>query len=415
MPSHAFSGSNINTIKVHNLQAILISFLQETLISRAGLAKRTSLSSATVTNLTKELIDQELITEEDSIESSEKRRVGRPRTMLRLVPDARYALGVHIGVGLFRVALTNLYAEMIDNRIVTFNPASPPRQVLKRITAQITSLIAENRIKHEKLLGIGVGASGLVNHQTGVNVLAPRLGWKNTNIQKILNDETGLPVCVDNNVRAMAVGEAFFGAGRDVSVLAFVYGRIGVGAGFVVNGQVYRGVRASAGEIGHTVMVPVGGELCECGNYGCLETLVSEPVLIRKANEIADRYPDTLLAQFIRHNDNGDEDIENIFTAAREGDKYTRKMMVEQIRYLGLALANLVNILNPEMIILGGMFAQGDDLILPVAEEVMHETAFCGTGEKVILRPTSFGWRAGVVGAASLALLRFFYQAEGSS
>ena len=411
----AFSGSNINKVKAHNLQAILISFLQEKLISRAGLAKRTSLSSATVTNLTKELIDQKLIIEVESTEVSGKRRVGRPRTMLRLVPDARYALGVHIGVGLFRVALTNLYAEMLDNRIVACDPEKPAEQVLKCIGDEVASLISENDIPHERILGIGVGDSGLVNHKTGVNVLAPRLGWKDVNIQKILKKETGLPARVDNNVRAMAVGEAFFGAGRDVSVLAFVYGRVGVGAGFVVNGQVYRGTRASAGEIGHTVMVPDGGDLCECGNYGCLETLVSEPVLIQRAKELAERYPDSRLSAFLHHREEKDETLEKIFKAAREGDKRTQEMITHQIRYLGLALANLVNILNPELILLGGMFAQGYDLVSPIAEKVIRESAFCGTGEKVTLRPTSFGWRAGVIGAASLALLGLFYQAEGNS
>ncbi len=408
-----FSGTNINSLKAHNLQTILMSFLHERSLSRAGIAKSTSLSSATVTNLIKELIDQGLVVEEesDADEAPGKRRVGRPRTMLRLVPQARYAIGVHIGVGLFRVALTDLYAEIIDNRIVAYDPESPASQILDCISAEIKGLITENHIEKDKILGVGVGASGLVNHQTGVNVMAPRLGWKEVKIQDVLEAETGFPVRVDNNVRAMAVGEAFFGDGRDVNVMAFVYGRIGVGAGLVVNGQVYRGVRASAGEIGHTIMIPDGGDLCECGNRGCLETLVSEPVLIKKAEKLAEQNPESLLARHLGQ-ENGRDPIEKIFTAAREGDELTQKMIADQIRYLGLALANLVNILNPEMILLGGMFAQGEDLILPITQEVMQETAFCGIGEKVDLRPTRFGWRAGVIGAASLALLDFFFQTE---
>ncbi len=408
-----FSGTNINSLKAHNMQTILLSFLHEKSLSRAGLAKRTSLSSATVTNLTKELIDQGLITEEASLDEEVpgKRSVGRPRTMLRLVPRARYAVGVHIGVGLFRVALTDLYAEIVDNRIVEYDPESPASQILDLIAAETKGLIDTNHINEDKILGIGVGASGLVNHQTGVNVMAPRLGWKDVKIQEVLEAETGLPVSVDNNVRAMAVGEAIFGVGRDVNVLAFVYGRIGVGAGLVVNGQVYRGARASAGEIGHTVMIPEGGDLCECGNRGCLETLVSEPVLIKNAQILAEQHPDSILAQHLDQ-ENETEPIERVFAAAREGDELTQRMIADQIRFLGLALANLVNILNPEMILLGGMFAQGDDLIRPVAQEVLQDTAFCGIGEKVNLRPTGFGWRAGVIGAASIALLDYFYQTE---
>jgi len=245
--------------------------------------------------------------------------------------------------------------------------------------------------------------------------LAPRLGWQNVNIQEILQNKLSLSVHVDNNVRAMAIGEAFFGAGRGVNVLAFVYGRIGVGAGFVVNGQVFRGSGAGAGEIGHTIMVPEGGQPCRCGQKGCLETLVTEPVIVRQANEIAQQHPDSLLAQYLAQDDDTPH-IDRLFAAAREGDQITKNMIESQIHYLGIALANLVNILNPEMILLGGVFAQGDDLIRPVASQVMRETAFSSLGEDVIVKPTSFGWRAGVIGAAALALINLFYQrTEGTA
>jgi glucokinase len=222
-----------------------------------------------------------------------------------------------------------------------------------------------------------------------------------------------LPVCVDNNVRTMALAEAFFGDGRGVSVLAFVYGRIGVGAGIVVNGQVFRGSGAGAGEIGHTTIIPQGGETCTCGNTGCLETLLSEPVWIRHAENLAASHPDSTLAAYLELEDERSP-IEMFFSAATDGDELAQQFIYRRSYYLGIALANLVNVLNPEMIILGGMFAQGSDLILPIAEAKMREAAFAGLGEKVRLEVTSFGWRAGVIGAAALALTTFFYQhAEG--
>ncbi|MGD9093365.1 MAG: ROK family transcriptional regulator [Anaerolineales bacterium] len=413
MNTPRFSGSNINLVKTHNQQAILMSLLYEGEISRAEIANRTSLSSATVTNLANELIGQGIITElEPTILALEsKRAVGRPRRMLRLIPGARYAIGVHIGVGLFRVAITNLHAEIVDNSIVEYTLKSPPSEVLGKIAAEIDDLLTDTAIDRQRVLGVGVGASGLVNHDTGLNVLAPRLGWKNVNIQDFLQERLNLPVHVDNNVRAMAIGEAFFGAGRGVSVLAFVYGRIGVGAGFVVNGKVFRGSGAGAGEIGHTIMVPEGGEPCRCGKRGCLETLVTEPVLVLQAKEIAHRHPDSLLAHYLAQ-ENGNTPVDRIFAAARDGDQFTRAMIEDRNCYLGIALANLVNILNPEMILLGGVFAQGDDLIRPVACRVMRDTAFSGLGDDVIVQPTSFGWRAGVIGAAALALMDLFYQRE---
>jgi predicted NBD/HSP70 family sugar kinase len=259
------------------------------------------------------------------------------------------------------------------------------------------------------ILGIGVGASGLVDNKRGVNVLAPRLGWQDVPFKSLLENTTGLPVCVDNNVRSMALGEALFGSGRDVDVLAFVYGRIGVGAGFVVNGDLFRGSGAGAGEIGHMVILPRGGEICSCGNMGCLETLVSEHVLLEKAAAIVNQDPEGILAKALAQQKQN-KPIENVFEAARNGDSKTLDMIKEHACYLGIALANLVNILNPKLILVGGMFSQGHDLILPTAEEKMRELAFAGLGEKVEIAPTKFGWQAGVIGAASLVLNTYFYK-----
>ena len=411
MENSHFPGSNITKVKTHNLQVMLLSLLYEGEISRAEIAKRTSLSSATITNLANELIDQNIITElsPTSTQTDSKRNVGRPQKMLRLVPNARYAIGVHIGVGLFRVAITNLFAGIIQNSIVEFSMEASPEDVLSQITAEIQALIESTAINYGDILGVGVGASGLVNHDQGINVMAPRLGWQNVRIREILADELSLPIRVDNNVRTMAIGEAFFGAGRGANVMAFVYGRSGVGAGFVVDRQIYRGSGAGAGEIGHTIICPEDGLLCGCGQRGCLETMVTEQVIVRRAIEIAQANPDSILASFLEKGD-GTELIENIFTAARQGDQAISNMIKDQVHFLGLALANLVNILNPEMIILGGVFAQGDDLIRPVISRVMRETAFGDLAENVIIQPTSFGWRAGVVGAASLALMDLFYQ-----
>lgn len=404
-----FLGSNITLVKAHNLRAILLSLLHEGSVSRVELAEKTSLSTTTVTNLIAELLEQGIVIEEGLEETTGRRRVGRPRTALHLVASARYAVGVHIGIGLFRVTLTDLFAEMICSNIVQFKLETPPEQVLDSIAHWIEKTIDDSQVDRKRIIGAGIGASGLVNYQTGVNILAPSLKWRDVPVRDILAKKLHFPVVVDNNVRAMALAEAFFGAGRGVNSLAFVYGRVGVGAGFVVGGQIFRGSSAGAGEIGHTIIIPEGGLLCRCGNHGCLETLVSETSLISLAEEIARAEPDGLLSQYLKQQD-GNRPSERIFAAARAGDQPTRAMIERQACYLGIALANLVNVMNPELILLGGMFAQGEELILPVAERAMRELSFAGLGEKVRVQPTSFGWRAGVVGAAALALSTFFYQ-----
>jgi predicted NBD/HSP70 family sugar kinase/biotin operon repressor len=402
-------GSNINLVKSHNLHAILLSLLHDGHVSRVELAEKLSLSNTTITNLTAELLEQGIIIEEQVKVPEKRRRVGRPRRMLRLVPSARYAIGVHIGVGLFRVAITNLFAEIIHSEIVHFDLKTPPEDVINAISQLVENLIKDSEIERGRVIGVGVGASGLINYETGINVFAPRLGWENVPIQHLMENQLGLLVCVDNNVRAMALAEALFGDGRGVDVLAFVYGRIGVGSGIVVNGQVFRGSGAGAGEIGHTTIIPHGGDTCTCGNTGCLETLLSEPVWIHHSEEIAANHPNSLIATYLNSDDDL-TDIEKVFAAARDGDEWVLKFIEDRSCYLGIALANLVNVLNPELILLGGMFAQGSDLILPIAEAKMREAAFGGLGEKVQLKTTSFGWQAGVTGSAALALTTFFYQ-----
>jgi len=404
------SGSNTSRVKAHNVQAVLLNLLHNRVASRVQLAEQAALSKTTITNLVAELMAQGIVVEEalDIGPIEGRRRVGRPRRMLQLVPNSRYVLGVHIGIGIFRVAITNLYAEIVNNKLSNFPVDKPANEVLFDIAHLIQETIDESQIDNKLILGIGVGASGLVNHKMGINVLAARLGWQDVPIREYLEMALHLPVSVDNNVRAMALGEAYFGLGKEVNVLAFIYGRIGVGAGIVVNGQAFRGGGAGAGEIGHTIILPQNGNLCRCGQYGCLETLVSEPVLLREAQLLIDRQPNSILATTL---DNSKvKPIDALFAAARGGDKLTLSMIEDQMHYLGIALANLVNVLNPELIILGGMFAQGSDLILPKVEATMRNLAFAKLGDNVHIQPTGFGWRAGVIGAASLALKEFFYE-----
>ncbi len=409
-----FLGSNIINVKAHNMQAVLLSLLTsvdsegEQPLSRSQLARKTHLSSTTITNLVAELIEQGIVAEEKNVPGDKQRPVGRPRTGLYLVPDARYVIGVHIGVGLYRIAVMHLRAEIVCSKLVNFAINTPSEDVLVGMCEDIHELMTNCEVDRRLILGIGVGASGLVDYLKGVNILAPNLGWHHVPIRDYLESHLGLPVVVENNVRSMALGEAYFGWGREAQSLAFVYGRTGVGAGFVINHQLFRGSSTGAGEIGHMILVSENGELCRCGNRGCLETLVSEAVIIRRAQEITKTEPNGILAQ-LAANPGERSFVECIFQAARQGDLAVLQLLKEIGHYLGIALANVVNIFNPELIILGGLFAQAEDLLLPVVRETLNRLAFAGLGEKVKLVTTSFSWRAGVTGAAALALLAFFY------
>jgi len=407
LPRSSFAGSNISSVKAHNLQAILRTLLHQGAISRVRIAQLTGLSTTTITNLVAELSDQGIVVE-DGREPNHSGGVGRPRIPVRLVPSARYAVGVHIGVGDIRVAVADLFGQVQSYLTMSHAPHAPAEEVLDRVADLVEQTISSAKVDRNLVVGLGVGASGLVDPHTGLNVLAPNLNWRNLPIGDIFSERLGLPVCVDNNVRTMALAEAMFGAAQEINTLAFVYARVGVGAGFVMEGNIYRGSRAGAGEIGHTTIVMDSGVPCRCGNTGCLETLVSEPEIIRLAQDLAARHPKSTLAAKL--SDSSKPTIEQVFDAARAGDKETQAMLQERAHYMGIALANLVNSLNPDMIIMGGLFAAGHDVLLHQVEETMRRCAFANLGDSVELRVTTFGHKVGMIGAAALALDAFFYR-----
>ncbi len=400
------SGHNALSVKAHNLRTLLLTLLRLQPIARVRLARETRLSTTTVTNLVAELIEQGIVLTDGYDMAVQRLGAGRPPLALRLQAGSRYAIGVHIGVQQIRIALIDLQANILDFRSIEITPGESGVSAMGRTAAVCRAVMADHRAAGSsgRIVGMGVGASGLVESRTGVNVLSPNLGWHNLPVRDLLAAEVGLPVIVDNNVRCMALAESLYGVGRNVRALAYVYARVGVGAGLVVDGALYRGADQGAGEIGHWVMRPEGGALCRCGNRGCLETEISETVLLAKAEAISPG-----LTQ-------GRADaLGVIFDAARDGHLALVELIEERARFLGLALANLVNVLNPEMIMLGGWLAEAFDLIAPIAESTMRRHAFGGIGDGVDLLPTTFGAQSGVVGAGVLALDSLVFTPQPSS
>ncbi len=302
IPTPALTGRSIGNLKTHNVRAVLLTLLHGEAVSRVRMAQLTGLSTTTITNLIAELLEQGIVAETGKEGAATGRNgdgraaAGRPPTLVSIQPNARYAVGIHFGVDAVRVGVCNLFGVLRNYAVLPHPAGIQPDALLAEAGRLAKKVIAEAGVEEVRLVGVGVGASGLVDPEAGVNVLAPNLGWRNVPLRAMLAGHLGLSVFVDNNVRAMALAEAMFGAGRGVNSLAFVYSRVGVGAGFVVGGEVYRGSRAGAGEIGHTTVVPSGGAPCRCGNAGCLETLVSEPEIVRQAQVLAARAPDSILA-----------------------------------------------------------------------------------------------------------------------
>lgn len=386
-------GTNSRDVKSQNISAILLALLRQPHISRAYLAQTLGVSNATVSNLIGELSEQGLV-EESGILRNEG-QVGRPQRELQLVANARYAIGVHIDVDTVYIGLSNLIGQLLDIHSFQHDLTRSWQVVLDEIVQIIQDLREQHHLNRQEIIAVGVAASGLVDFDTGLNIFASNLKWSNVPIGDYLKQKLALPIVVENNVRAMAFGEAMFGVAQNSNALAFIYGRIGVGAGFVVRGQLFRGAGAGAGEIGHSLLMVENS-----GTYQAqsLEMLVSETKILALARDLLAQEPASSLT------------FAEILTLARSGHEKIIALLEERAFFVGIALANLVNIFNPELIVLGGTFSQAHDIMMPTIEATMRKNAFANLGQGVELKLTSFGQQAGTIGSAAIALDRYFYR-----
>ncbi len=388
-------------IQAHNLRVLLHALLRHQPVSRVRLARLTGLSTTTVTNLVAELRANSIAEESGVDREAITAGAGRTPLALRLAPQSRCALGIHIGMRRVRLALVDLQANILCHRLLDHVPGESGMAALQRIAEAAAQMLKEScgYWTASTLVGVGIGVSGLVENDAGIHVLASNLGWRNVPLRQVIGEHLGLPTVVDNNVRCMALAESLYGIGRNARALAFVYARVGIGAGLVANGEIYRG----AGEIGHWVMTPDEGALCRCGNRGCLETLISETTLLEKAAQV-----DFALVTG-RANP-----LQAIFDAAREGHVGLLDLLEDRARYVGYALANLVNALNPQLIMVGGWLQEAFDLVEPVMGQGMRRHTFGGLGDNVDLLPSSFGVHGGAIGAGVLAMESFFFTSQSA-
>lgn len=389
---------NQGLVKQLNKWLVLNTVRQAEAISRAEVARRTGLNAATVWHLTAELLDEGLIQEVGHGDS----RGGRRPVLLRVNPDGLYAVGVEVSAAAVRVLVLDLAARVVGRREWPLLPGAQPEGTAAAIAEGIKEVLKAAEVDGARTVGVGVALPGVMDHRRGLLLHWANLpGWQDVPIQQLLADRLGMPVAVERDAIAAAVGEMWHGAGRGCQDLVFLLVDMGVGAGVVAGGQVQRGAHGGAGEVGH-LTVDIGGPRCACGNYGCLEAMASGWALRRR------------MAAALRLDPGGGEageqepELAAILAAAEAGDPVALPLVEEAGRYLGLGLANVINAYDPELVVLGGTIP----LASPRIREVMLATARARalpilTGKVRVVLP-HFGPDACAAGAATLALERFF-------
>ena len=371
-----------------NRAQILSLLRDEGPLSRMDIAHRTGLSSTSVSRSVNKLLDDGVLTEGDTFTTS---RPGRPAIGVTIRDDAVFVVGVQVGVGFVRLGLMDALGATAAADAFEYDPEMEPNGVVEQIGTAVRSLLEP--LPPEKVIGVGVTVPGPVDPDGRTLLLPLNLAWRNVPIADILEPVVGIPVTIDHNVRSMALAEARFGSGRGLESVAFVYLRTGLGAGLVVEGQPFAGGVRGAIALGH-VRVVEDGLPCICGSSGCLETIVSGPALAAAAERLG-------LA--------GDADPLTLLWGAAQEDRVAAEVVGEIVEHLALALSTVVNLLNPELLLLGGSLATTPDSFVTRLERGIRQAVFPLIRETVRIESSDLGMDAGVAGGGTLALERFFY------
>jgi len=312
--------------------------------------------------------------------------------------NEKWLVGVDIGGTTIKLAFISQEGDIAHKWEIPTNREEKGTRIPSEISSAIDKKLTELAETKDQLLGIGVGAPGPVNDTDGSIEVAVNLGWSHFPLQEILEKETSLPVVVDNDANVAAIGEMWKGAGEGARDLLCVTLGTGVGGGVIANGEVLHGVNGAAGEIGHITSVIEDAVRCNCGKLGCLETVASATGVVRLAEKVLQS---TAAPSMLREAKNLTSKI--IFDTAKAGDELALNVVNKLAFYLGFALANIANIVNPEKIVIGGGVSKaGDTLLLPLQQQFLLY-AFPRVADGVELKVAKLGNDAGVIGAAWLA------------
>jgi len=279
------------------------------------------------------------------------------------------------------------------------------RAVIGRMLDGARRVMAQAGVHGSQVAAVGIGAPGFLDIEAGVVVAPPNLpGWERVPLKQLIEDQLGISTFLENDANAAALGEYRFGAGRGAEHMIYVTASTGIGGGLILDGKLYHGESGGAGEIGHMTIMP-DGPRCGCGNHGCLEALASGTAIARVARERVTRGAPTLIANLAE----GDPEritAKLVAEAAGQGDEVAEDILAEAMNYLGIGMANLVNLFNPQVIVIGGGLTNiGEKLFGPV-RQVIDRRAFRATAQAVRVAPAELGDNVGVLGAAAVAQSR---------
>ena len=405
-------GRKPNALRIDNQGRVLRHLLFRGPLSRRDLVRLTDLMPSTISYVTAELLAAGVVTDLGGRARRDSSGRGRRSTLLDIVPNGAYAVGVHVGVQAVSAAITDLKGHVLSLDLIPVDLDLAPNDAVEQIATSITSLIARSGVDQRRIVGVGAGVVGWVDPEHGIVRRAPHPGWEDVPLRRLLSKRLGMPVVIERNVRAMAVAEKWFGHAAGAQNLILVIHGTVVGAGLVVNGQIVQGTSHLAGQIGH-IQVRADGPRCSCGKVGCLDAVASDAAMRQRALTWSVEHPTSRLAHEVNSPDNA-LSVQGIFTAALDGDAMAREIVTDSACALATALAPIVAALDPEAIIVVGGITATRDLYFAPLQATLRDAIGDERGEipftvgPSALIPRAQPWLLPVIGGASLALQSFY-------
>lgn len=346
---------NQQVVKQENKALVLETIIANSQISRADIATSTGLNKGTVSSLVKELLDEQLINEVGPGKSSG----GRRPVMLLFNELSGYSIGVDLGVNYILGVLTDLRGNICQEKKTNISDLTY-EEILEELFTIIDMLIKSAPSSPYGIVGIGVGVPGIVNKDQKI-LLAPNLNWKSIDLKSELENKYNLPIVVENEANAGAYGEKNFGVGKHYDNIIYVSVGIGIGVGLILNGELYRGNNGFSGEFGH-MAIEADGAKCSCGSNGCWELYASEKSLLFNAQR-----------SDLKETLDGELSLETIMKLAESGNETAQQLFNRIGKYLGVGINNIINIFNPQKVIIGNQMAEAAKWLEPSMMEWIEE------------------------------------------
>lgn len=387
-------------IRELNLSLVLRYIHNSAPLSRAQIAQATGLNKSTVSSLVEELLARKLV-HETGVNST---GTGRPATLLEINPQAGGIIGAELGVDFVAIALTDFTGNILWRQLITTDPIDTQEKTIAKILELTDEAIMVCESYNLYLLGIGLSVPGTVDLEESVLVFAPNLQWRNVPLKQIFYEHTGIKAFIENDANAAAIAEHLFGVAKKTDDFIFIVVGTGIGGGLFLNGKLYRGKDGFAGEIGHTpILAEPYQMLCRCGKRGCWETYANQHSVIRRVQGRLDDHQESIIPALLEKQ-NILLSVSLIKQAADQCDQVALESLTETGAAMGLGFAKLIDIFNPEKLILGGPLSIVGKYLLPAIKETASNHSISNINPNVEILLSSFETDAILIGAISIVV-----------